>query len=119
MERFIASALLVLLCACASPYKDSSLSLAPEDRAAFEGLANKHLECLGENTARYERGSQDVAFLTRHISSLCEPVLTRLREEIITRGYNPAFAAGYVNASRDEGQKITASTILRGKSKTP
>jgi hypothetical protein len=102
--------------ACATTQKSFD-SLTAEDRAAIEALANQHLECLGEKTALYIGGSDDVALLTRHISSLCEPILVHLNQEIQARGLSAAFARGYVQASREEGEKVTTSFILREKAK--
>lgn len=102
----------LLLVACASQPQRAT----PDDRAAFEEIENRHAECLGQKSAEFMRGSDDVALLTKHVMSLCEPVLSELNQEIIRRGFSPAYARGYVTAAREEAEQITRSGILKIKS---
>lgn len=103
----------VLVSGCASqPHRATT-----EDRAAFQQIENKHAECLGQKTAEYVRGSNDAAFLVKHVISLCEPILGELNREILSRGFSPAYARGYITASRKEAEQITTSGILKIKSR--
>lgn len=118
-RRFFISVVALLIVGCTTTsksYKNND-PLAPEDLSAFRALAEEHMACLGEQTATFIQGSNAVAFLTRHISSMCEPLLAKLNKEIQARGYSPTYASGWVKGSREHGEKVTGSFILREKAK--
>lgn len=102
----------LLLCACASEPQHATST----DRAAFSAITDKYVECLGTKSAEYIRGSDDVALLTKNAMSLCESNLGELNKEILARGFSPAYARGYVGATRKDGEQMALSGILKMKS---
>lgn len=48
-----------------------------DDRKIITPIEEKYMACLGEKTAMYIEGPDDVPFLVRHIESSCEPVFSR------------------------------------------
>lgn len=107
----IAVALLLSACTTTQPRH-----AAPTDRVAFDAIQTRYASCLGAKSAEYIHGSDDVALLTTHVMSLCEPVLADLNREILARGFSQAYSNGYVSASRKEGKQMTVSGILKMKS---
>jgi hypothetical protein len=107
----------VSMSACvSSPYRVAS-SFNGQDDASFKSIRLEHMKCVGSTTRLYINGSSDVALLTKHVLSVCEPILNRLNQEVVSRGFSPAFAEGYVEKSRSEAETITTSLILDVKSK--
>lgn len=101
-------------CAAAQPKNTSD-----EDRVALKPLREKHVECMARNTANYVEGSSDVAFLVRHIASLCDATLEPIQQYLLSHGFSPTYAKGYVAGVREQNYKMTTSYILRIKGGQP
>lgn len=102
---------LLALTACASAPKDFGES----DRAATKPLRDAYDECLGNATATFIAGSDDVAFLSRHIVSVCEQHLAPIEEYLSKNGFSRLYTAAFVDQMRDSAKQMVASFVLKEK----
>lgn len=103
----------MLLAACATTPEFSS-----GDSATIKPMREKHLGCTARNAATLIDGTNDVAFLVKHIASLCDPLLQPIHDYLISRGFSETYARAYVGAIREQHAQINATEILKIKGGT-
>lgn len=116
LKSFITSILCLALVGCAT-VEHHEFSF--DDRAATEPLKEKHLECTAQNAASLIDGSNDVAYLVNHISTVCEPLLTPIEDYLLAQNFRPAFAHAYVDSVRKNHEAQCATFILKVKGGHP
>ena len=95
----IITCLMVSSCATTTTKK-----MTGDDRKIITPIEEKYMACLGEKTAMYIKGTDDVQLLLQHTASLCEPVLKELNSKLQKLGFHPIYSKSYVNAVRKLGK---------------
>ncbi len=94
----------------------ATTTMTPEQRKVVDKIEDSYMECLGEKTAMYIKGSDDVQFLVKHILSQCDSYLSVMNDKLLELGFSHPFANGYIGVVRQRGGETTTSFILRKKS---
>jgi len=91
--------------------------MTPDKRKVIDEIENRYIHCLGEKTAMYIGGSDDVQFLVRHILSQCDSYLSEMDVKFQELGFSSSYSGGYIGIVRKNGSETTTSFILRKKAK--